>query len=401
MKIAYLDCFSGISGDMTLGALVDAGLDFKLLQRDLAGLVLDEYELYEEKVVKQGITGTKVHVLSLEGHVHRHLRDIQDIINRSSLPDEVKEKSIQVFIQLAEAEAKVHGTSVDHVHFHEVGAVDAIVDIVGAAIGFWRLGIEKVYASPVHTGTGFVKAAHGVMPVPAPATLELLRGVPVYAQDIRQELVTPTGAAILTTYCQDFGPMPEFKVERVGYGAGERNLEIPNMLRITLGELVKERGNPEPGLVGQDGLREGQALTIEANIDDMNPEFYEHLFEKLLKAGAMDVYLQNIQMKKNRPATMLTVQIHPEKLELFRNLIFRETTSIGLRVYPITKYMLPYEVRTVETEFGPARVKFAFLEGKVYTMSPEYEDCRKLAQESGLSLKMVYDMVKQSALAQS
>lgn len=400
MKIAYLDCFSGISGDMTLGALVDAGLDFKLLQRDLAGLALDEYELYEEKVVKLGITGTKVHVLALEGHVHRRLGDIQEIINRSALADEVKEKSIQVFTRLAEAEAKVHGTTADQVHFHEVGAVDAIVDIVGATIGFWRLGIEKVYASSVHTGTGFVKAAHGVMPVPAPATLELLRGVPIYAQDIRQELVTPTGAAILTTYCQDFGPMPEFKVERVGYGAGEKNLEIPNMLRLTLGELVSKGESPGLGQVGKYGLREGQALTLETNIDDMNPEFYENLLEKLLKAGAMDVYFQNIQMKKNRPATMLTVQIHPEKLEEFRSLIFKETTSIGLRVYPITKYMLPYELRTIETECGSARVKFAFLQGKVCTVSPEYEDCRKLAQESGLSLKTVYDLVKQSALSQ-
>lgn len=398
MKIAYLDCFSGISGDMTLGALVDAGLEFKLLQHDLAGLALDEYELYEEKVVKQGITGTKVNVLSLEGHVHRHLGDIRDIIHRSSLPDEVKERSIQVFVRLAEAEAKVHGTTVDQVHFHEVGAVDAIVDIVGSVIGFWRLGIEKVYASSVHTGTGFVKAAHGVMPVPAPATLELLRGVPVYAQDVRQELVTPTGAAILTTYCQDFGPMPEFKVERVGYGAGEKNLEIPNMLRLTLGELVSKDRNPAHDLIREDEIRVGSALTLEANIDDMNPEFYEHLFEKLLKAGAMDVYLQNIQMKKNRPATMLTVQIHPNKLEEIRALIFKETTSIGMRVYPITKYMLPYEIRTVDTEYGAARVKFASFEGNVCTWSPEYEDCRKLARESGLSLKTIYDLVKQSAL---
>lgn len=400
MKIAYLDCFSGISGDMTLGALVDAGLDFNLLQRDLAGLALDDYELYEEKVVKNGITGTKVHVLALEGYVHRHLGDIKAILQRSALPEEVKEKSIQVFTRLAEAEAKIHGTTVDQIHFHEVGAVDAIVDIVGAVIGFWRLGIEKVYASPVHTGTGFVKAAHGVMPVPAPATLELLRGVPVYAKDIQQELVTPTGAAILTTFCRDFGPMPELKVERVGYGAGEKNLEIPNLLRLTLGEQIIEVEKPENSIARQDGIREGQALTVEVNIDDMNPEFYDYLFEKLLKAGAMDVYLQNIQMKKNRPASMLTVQIHPEKLEEFRYLIFKETTSIGLRVYPITKYMLPYELRTVETKYGQAKVKVAFLEGKICTMSPEYEDCRKLAQESGLSIKVVYDLVRQSAQAQ-
>lgn len=405
MRIAYLDCFAGISGDMTLGALVDAGLDFNLLKRDLEGLAIKEYEISQEKVVKNGITGTKVHVVAQEGHVHRHLRHIQEIIEKSTLAEEVKEKSIAIFTRLAEAEAKVHGTTIDHVHFHEVGAVDAIVDIVGAVIGFWRLGIEKVYASSVHTGTGFVKAAHGLMPVPAPATLELLQGVPVYTQDIRTELVTPTGAAILTTYCQDFGPMPELKVERVGYGAGEKNLEIPNMLRLTMGEAESMQKNSEKNLeqntqyswLKERGIREGQALTLETNIDDMNPEFYDYLLDKLLKAGAMDVFLQNIQMKKNRPATMLTVQIAPEKLEAVAHILFKETTSIGLRVYPITKYMLPYEIRNIETEFGTARVKVAFLEGVITTLSPEYEDCRKLAQESGLALKYVYDLVKESA----
>jgi hypothetical protein len=416
MKIAYLDCFSGISGDMILGALLDAGLDFKCLERDLAGLALDDYELYTEKVIKQGITGTKLQVLSLEGHVHRHLGDIREIIGKSDLPQVVKDNSIKVFTRLAEAEAKIHGVSVEEVHFHEVGAVDAIVDIVGAAIGFWRLGIEKIYASSVHTGTGFVKAAHGLMPVPAPATLELLRGVPVYARDIYHELVTPTGAAILTTYCQDFGPMPEMKAERIGYGAGEKNLEIPNLLRLTLGELTGRSGKAyqssvnsvsqtgpvdslgAAGLAGNQGIREGEALTLEVNIDDMNPEFYEHLFERLFQAGAMDVYLQDIQMKKNRPATMLTVQLHPDKLPAIQQLIFKETTSIGFRVYPIRKYMLPYELHTVETEWGSAQVKVAYFEGKVCTISPEYEDCRRLARESGLPIKMVYDLVKSTAL---
>jgi uncharacterized protein (TIGR00299 family) protein len=399
MKVAYLDCFSGMSGDMTLGALVDMGLDFNLLQRDLAGLGLDEYELYEEKVVKNGIAGTKVHVLSLEGHVHRHLQDIKEIMDQSNLPVEVKEKSIQVFTRLAEAEARVHGTTVDQVHFHEVGAVDAIVDIVGSVIGFWRLGIEKVFASPVHTGKGFVKAAHGVMPVPAPATLELLRGVPVYARDIECELVTPTGAALLTSFCKDFGPMPEMKIERIGYGAGEKNLSIPNLLRITFGELIEQGDSFQNSHEVDQELRVGNALTIETNIDDMNPEFYDYLMEKLLKAGAMDVYIQNIQMKKNRPANILTVQIAPKDLEKIRRIIFEETTSIGLRVYPVTKYMLPYEIRNVETEYGLARVKVAFLEGKVCTISPEYEDCRKLAQESEQSIKTIYDLVKQSALS--
>ncbi|AGA69730.1 TIGR00299 family protein [Desulfitobacterium dichloroeliminans LMG P-21439] len=391
MKVAYLDCFSGISGDMLLGALVDAGLDFKLLQRDLAGLGLDEYEIYEQKVIKQGISGTKVQVLSLEGHVHRHLRDIQDIIERSSLPNPVKDKSLTIFTRLGEAEAKIHGTTIDQIHFHEVGAVDAIVDIVGAVIGFWRLGIEKVFSSSVHVGKGFVKAAHGLLPVPAPATLELLRGVPIYSRDIEGELVTPTGAALLTAYCQDFGSIPLVKVDRIGYGAGEKDLTIPNLLRLTIGELEVSESE------GYHGVKEGKAMTVEANIDDMNPEFYDYLYEKLFAAGAMDVYMQTLQMKKNRPAVMLTVQIPPYKLTAIRQILFTETTTLGLRVYPIKKYMLPYEFITLETKYGSAKAKIATFEEKICTVSPEYEDCRKLAQSSGEPLKHVYDEVKERA----
>ncbi|MGI1658657.1 MAG: nickel pincer cofactor biosynthesis protein LarC [Desulfitobacterium sp.] len=391
MKVAYLDCFSGISGDMILGALVDVGLDFQLLQRDLAGLGLDEYEIYEQKVIKQGISGTKVQVLSLEGHVHRHLTDIQDIILRSSLPNPVKDKSLAIFTHLGEAEAKIHGTTVEQIHFHEVGAVDAIVDIVGAVIGFWRLGIEKVFSSSVHVGKGFVNAAHGLLPVPAPATLELLRGVPIYSRDIEGELVTPTGAALLTAYCQDFGSIPLVKVDRIGYGAGEKDLSIPNLLRLTIGELeVSENKTCH-------GVKEGKAMTVEANIDDMNPEFYDYLYEKLFRAGAMDVYMQALQMKKNRPAVMLTVQIPPDKLSEIRQILFAETTTLGIRVYPIKKYMLPYEFITLETKYGSAKAKIASLEGKVCTISPEYEDCRKLAQLSGEPLKHVYDELKERA----
>lgn len=236
MKIAYFHCFAGISGDMTLGALVDAGLDWEQLQSDLAKLSLTGYRLQREKVIKQGVSGTKVHVLTEEGHVHRHLRDIQDIIGNSTLPDVVKEKSIQVFTRLAEAEAKVHQTTIERIHFHEVGALDAIIDIVGSVIGLWRLGIEEVYASPVHTGTGFTECAHGIMPVPAPATMELLQGVPIYSREIEKELVTPTGAAIITAYCKNFGSMPPMQVVNIGYGAGDQDLMIPNLLRLTIGE---------------------------------------------------------------------------------------------------------------------------------------------------------------------
>lgn len=236
MRIAYFHCFAGISGDMILGALVDAGLDFEELQADLAKLPLKDYKLQMEKVSKQGIGGTKIHVIAEEGHVHRHLKDIREIIANSTLPEAVQEKSIEIFTRLAEAEAKVHQTSVDHIHFHEVGGVDAIIDIVGAVIGLWRLGVEQVYASPVHTGLGFTECAHGIIPVPAPATLELLQGVPVYSQRIEKELVTPTGAAILTAYCQDFGELPVMRIECIGSGAGDLDLMIPNLLRLIIGE---------------------------------------------------------------------------------------------------------------------------------------------------------------------
>lgn len=395
MRVAYLDCFSGISGDMTLGALIDIGLDFQQLQRDLANLSLDEYELYQEKVVKNGISATKVTVIPHEGHVHRHLADIQDIINKSTLPEPVKQKSLEIFQRLAEAEAKVHGVPIEQIHFHEVGAVDAIVDIVGAVIGFWRLGIEKVFASSVHIGKGFVKAAHGIMPVPAPATFELLKEVPVYARDIEGELVTPTGAAILTTFSKDFGPIPEMKIERVGYGAGEMNLSIPNVVRLTLGEVTEamERSCK----AHEEGIHEGQALTLEVNIDDMNPELYDFICEKLFKAGAMDVYLQNIHMKKNRPACILTVQMFPQKLEAIRKIIFEETTAIGFRVFPVTKYMLRYEIIAVETKYGLAHAKISRYRDSVCTISPEYEDCRRLAQETNCPLKEIYDAVKDKA----
>ncbi len=401
MRIAYFDCFAGISGDMTLGALVDAGLDWEQLQTDLAKLPLTGYRLQMEKVNKQGISGTKVHVLTEEGHVHRHLRDIKEIICNSTLPEVVKEKSIQVFTRLAEAEAKVHQTSIEQIHFHEVGALDAIIDIVGSVIGLWRLGIEEVYASPVHTGTGFTECAHGIMPVPAPATMELLQGVPIYSRDIEKELVTPTGAAIITTYCQNFGSMPPMRVDNTGYGAGQRDLIIPNLLRLTIGEKLNQVGSEGHIRYGGKGdVHQGEALMVEANIDDMNPEFYDYLINKFLKAGAMDVFLRKIQMKKNRPAIVLSLLIHSHQLEKFYNQIFAETTSIGVRVYPVTKYMLPYEIITVITELGQAKVKVARFQGSVRNVAPEYEDCRKIAEEQQIPIKEVYDIIKYTAYQQ-
>jgi len=398
VKIAYFHCFAGISGDMILGALVDAGLDWDQLQQDLAGLALPGFQLRAEKVVKQGIGGTKVHVSVEEVTAHRHLSNIVKIIGDSALPDVVKETSIKIFTRLAEAEARVHRTTVEKVHFHEVGALDTIVDIVGSVTGLLRLGVQEVYSSPVHTGSGFVECAHGTIPVPAPATLELLKGVPVYSRGIERELVTPTGAAILATYCQDFGDMPSMRVSHIGYGAGTHELTIPNVLRISLGEKVEsldqgnEHGNLRFGGAGH--VHQAQAVMMEVNIDDMNPEFYDYLITRLLKAGAMDVFLQKIQMKKNRPGIVLSLLLYSHQVEQFYELIFAETTSIGVRVFPVTKYMLPYEIMTIDTEFGPAKVKVARFQDKLSNLAPEYEDCRKIAEERHIPLKKVYDLVK-------
>ncbi len=397
MKIAYFDCFAGISGDMILGALVDAGLEYEQLQADLAKLPLDGYQLEINKVQKQGIGGTKVNVKVDEGHHHRHLSDIRRIIMESSLPEEVKRKSIEIFTRLAEVEAKIHQTEIEHVHFHEVGAVDAIIDVVGAVCGLWRLGIEKVYASSLNTGTGWTKSAHGLIPVPAPATMALLQGVPIYSNGIEKELVTPTGAAILTAYCHDFGPMPQMLAGQTGYGAGNHDLSIPNLLRITLGQEVEEKACGTKRFGSEGDIHQGQALMMEVNIDDMNPEFYDHLVNKLLQAGAMDVFYQNIQMKKNRPANILSILIHHHQVDQFCQLVFAETTSIGLRVYPVTKYMQPCEIMTVETNLGPVKVKVARSKQKVVNIAPEYEDCRNLAEQRQLPIKEVYDLAKYAA----
>lgn len=415
MRIAYFDCFAGISGDMTLGALVDAGVDFEQLKAELAKLHLSDYDIQQEKTVKQGMIGTKIHVKAQEGHVHRHLHDILHIIEVSDLAALVKEKAMTVFRRLAEAEGTVHGVSPEHVHFHEVGAVDAIVDIVGSVIGLWLLGIEKVYASPVHTGQGFTQAAHGTIPIPAPATLQLLHGIPIYTRGIPFELVTPTGAAILSTYCSDYGEMPMMEVESIGYGAGDRDLDIPNLLRVMVGEKNGEPPEMNPINAGrmmitdripprgkarfleEQSVQAGQALMLEANLDDMNPEFYDYIMQKCFREGAMDVFLQPIQMKKNRPAITLSVQIHPTQLERFTDLLFQETPTIGVRVYPVTKYMLPYQVIAVDTPWGEAHVKIVRAGETYQTVSPEYEDCRRLAEAHHLPLKDVYEEVKRRA----
>lgn len=383
MKIAYFDCFAGAAGDMILGAFLDAGLSWEQLQADLALLPCRGFRLERKRVSKQGIAGVQVDVIVEQEEKPRHLQDIRAILHGSALPEAVRDRSLAIFQRLAEAEARVHGSTVEEIHFHEVGATDAIIDVVGASCAFWRLGIEEAYASPLNVGSGFLRSGHGLLPVPGPATLELLRGVPVYSRDAEVELLTPTGAAILTSCCRHFGVMPPLRVIGSGYGAGSRDLALPNLLRVTIGE--KE----ETPVEGKACLR-AEALMMEANIDDMNPEFYDYLITELLAAGAMDVFLQPVQMKKNRPAATLCVLLHPEDEARFRQRIFSETTTLGLRTYPVAKHMLAVESLVLQTSLGQARIKIGRQEGKICTASPEYEDCRRLAREHGLPLKEVY-----------
>lgn len=379
MRIAHFDCFAGVSGDMILGALLDAGVEPDVWQGELSKLNLSGYELKIDRVQKQGIAAIAVRVLLGEESPKRHLAEIEELITTSQLPTEVKEMSVEVFRRLAVAEARVHGTTPDRIHFHEVGGIDAIIDIVGAVVGLRLLGVEEIYASTLPLGHGFVDCAHGRLPLPAPATIELLQGVPVLSRDVEGELVTPTGAAILTTMAEGFGPFPPMTVEKIGYGAGQRDFPFPNLLRLLVGIT-------SPTL---DARMETLTL-LEANIDDLNPEFYGHLMERLFTAGALDVYLTPVQMKKNRPGVLLSVTCPPAQAEALAALVFAETTTIGLRRQEVQRWALARERVEVETSCGTVGVKVARLSGRVVTASPEYEDCRCLALESGVPLKEVY-----------
>lgn len=407
MRIAYFDCFAGASGDMILGAFLDAGLNLNALEKELKKIHLHGYELKVSKSVKRGITGTKLDVL-LDGrpdtplsghnqnhghhahdsdhrHPHRTLKDISRLIQESRLSDPIQKTSIRIFTRLAEAEAKIHNKSVEEIHFHEVGAVDSIVDIVGAAIGMELLGINRIVVSRIHVGTGTVECAHGTLPVPAPATMELLQGVPVYSQGIESELITPTGAAILTTLADHFGSMPEMKVDRTGYGAGFHDLPIPNLLRVTIGEALS-------------GSETDNIRMIETNIDDMNPQFYDHIMDKLFDAGARDVFLNPIIMKKSRPGIILSVIVDEACADACTNIIFRETTTLGVRLSDVKKRMiLKRDFITVKTPWGEGKVKVRVLEDESITFEPEFADCKRFAQESDIPIQQVFDTMKKLA----
>jgi uncharacterized protein (TIGR00299 family) protein len=381
MKIAYFDCFAGASGDMILGALVDAGLDPDLLNRELAKLHLDHYALSFIPAVKRGLGGTQA-VVDIDArmhHPHRGLQDIRGLIEASALPREIRQKSVAIFTRLAMAEARVHKTAVEAVHFHEVGAIDAIIDVVGAVSGLSLLGIEAVYCSAIHLGSGTVSCAHGILPVPAPATLELVKGIPVYATETRGELLTPTGAAILTTLARGFGPLPAMTIESSGYGSGMADPEIPNLLRVLIGH--SDAGIP--------GCETDQVAVLETAIDDMNPQIYDHVMQQALSLGALDISLTPIQMKKNRPGILLTLMCRPDDLQRFSQFLLKETTSIGLRWRFENRIKASREIRETVTSLGKVRIKTARIQDDIIHQSPEFEDCKAIALKENIPLKAV------------
>jgi uncharacterized protein (TIGR00299 family) protein len=372
MRICYFDAFSGISGDMTVGSLLDAGADIDALS-DALGSLGTGASFRAEKTKRRGIAATKFHVEGGETKAHRHLHHIDKMISGSTLPGAVKEKSLAVFRRLAESEAKVHGSTIDKVHFHEVGAVDSISDIVGACFCLDRLGIQAVYGSPVNVGSGTVSTEHGILPVPAPATADLLRDTPIYVRGPELELTTPTGAALLTTLATRIGPMPPMRISATGFGAGDKDFkEHANVLRVLVGETTE-------------ALESTTVSVLEANIDDSTPEVIGYATERLLEAGALDVTVTPVQMKKGRPGVMLSVIARPEQQEELARVLFLETSTLGLRIHTAERRVQARQVVEVETPHGPVRIKVS----DVGSFAPEYEDCRKLAAERRIPLKQV------------
>jgi pyridinium-3,5-bisthiocarboxylic acid mononucleotide nickel chelatase len=421
-RTAYFDCFSGASGDMILGALLDAGLPDRALRDALGSLAIEYGEVSSARVLRSGISATKfsvgapdrqavapaVHPHAHDHHSHEHhthahvhdsgpsphhdhhsLTDIARYIERSALSREGKDRAVRLFRRLAEAEAAIHDMPVDSVHLHEVGAVDSIIDIVGAVYGMEWLGVNNVVASPLNVGSGTVTCAHGTFPVPAPATALLLRGVPVYAGRVAAELVTPTGALLITEYAKRFGPLPEMRIDVVGYGAGDRDFsDHPNVLRLLVGETAST-----PGLE--------RIVVLECEIDDMNPQLFGPLMDALYAAGALEVFYAAVQMKKNRPGTLVTVIAPPDRREALAGKLFAETTTIGVRYQELLRERLEREIRILDTPVGPIRFKVATRDGRVLNAAPEFDACVKAAAERGMSIKDVHAIAQKAWLDDS
>jgi uncharacterized protein (TIGR00299 family) protein len=382
--IAYFDCFSGISGDMTLAAFIDLGVPVKWLNEHLARIPLSGFELQVSPISRSGIQAQKVNIAVTGEQGARNYTDIQTLIEASPLADAVKARSLLIFDKIAEAEAIIHNCPKDHVHFHEVGGVDAIVDIVGASLCIDYLGLDQIFASRIPLGTGFVTCQHGTLPIPAPATLAILKDIPVYGTGLAHELVTPTGAAIITTISDGFVDIPAMQIDKVGYGAGHTEIpERPNLLRIFLGAALAPAGYPTTERI----------RVIETNIDDMNPELFGHLMDRLKDDGALDVLLIPVYMKKNRPGTLVQVLCPSQAEHAVIHRLLSETTSLGVRISDAERQVLMREAAEIETDYGRVTVKrVRNLDGST-RLVPEYEVCRKIAQERNLPLRSVYETI--------
>ena len=400
MKVLYFDCFAGAAGDMILGALLDAGLPFEELKAALGSLAVDGWDVSVDRVIKTGVTATKFRVHEHvrqgsgsrdqgSGHRHHHdhghhsLDDIFAAIGRSALSEAGKARAIKMFRRLGEAEAAIHGTPIDQVHLHEVGALDSIIDIVGAVFALEWFKADRIVVSPINVGGGMVRSEHGVFPVPAPATVALLKNAPVYSSGIQMELLTPTGALVLTEFASAYGPIPQMRVDQVGYGAGDRELkETPNVVRVLVGEAEESKPQgPSP--------RSHRVTVLECEIDDMNPQIFGVLMDKLYAAGALEVFYSAVQMKKNRPGTLMTIVAKPEQREAMTEIVFRESTTIGIRHQELSRECLDREMVTVTTGLGPVRFKVARRDGRVLNAQPEFEDLAKLSAERGIPIKEV------------
>jgi len=382
-RVIYFDCFSGISGDMILGALVSLGVDIKEILNCLKYLNLKGFKLNSRQVKRNGFIGTKVNVVlnhtAQKSHHARSFKDIKSLIEKSDLPKIVKFNSIAIFRRIAKVEAKVHGTTINRIHFHEVGAIDSIIDIVGGSLAMNLLDADLIVSSAINTGEGVVKCDHGILPVPAPATLELLKGIPCYSSGVEKELTTPTGAAFIGYFAEKFGSLPNMDILSTGYGAGAHEIKkIPNLLRIVLGRC-------------EESSYQGSMKVIETNIDDMNPEFYDYVIDQLFKVGAVDVFFAPINMKKNRPGILLSVITSTEYFDSVVQVLLKETSTLGVRHYDVDRVVLPRKQIMIMTPFGKVRVKIGGLDESTRTISPEYEDCRKIALKKEIPVKRVYD----------
>ena len=377
-RILYFDIVNGISGDMTIATLLDLGISKEIFLEEINKLNLgDEFNINIQEENENGIVGTKVEVITKEVNAHRHLSDIYEIIDKSSLNEYVKENAKKIFMVIAEAEAKVHGTTIDKIHFHEVGAIDSIVDVVSACILVDLLCVDKIYATTVPVGSGFVKCDHGIMPVPAPATIEILKDVPIKLNTVKGECTTPTGAAIIKTLCDDFVDVLELEVKQIGYGIGHKKFEIPNILRTVLGVKKKEEFIYE----------------IIANIDDMSSEVYSYIYERFINDGALDIYTQSIYMKKNRPATKLCILCKEEDLNKFIDLMILQTSTFGIRYSKYNRVTLDRKFTKIETEYGKITVKLGYYNGQLIRITPEYEDCKKISINKNIPLNSLVNNI--------